>query len=156
MVWSRCFSCNHLSLFLWATMSYIPCGKGKVDMTEQEEARAACHARIRRWQGKYCVAWVSAPVCAWLCMCVLEKRTNKRERKREREVWYHQLNNPPTQHLVLSLSPSVPFPTITCWFSAFHFFSLFLSFSSLRPFVSPFCVPLRASHLPFTSKLLPG
>lgn len=67
--------------------------------------------------------------CAWVlmceCVCAFEdgKRENKKERKREREVWYHQLNNPPTQHLVLSLRPSVLFPTVVRWFFClFHVF----------------------------------
>lgn len=72
-------------------------------------------------------------VCVCVCMCACmhaleeEKKENKKERKREREVWYHQLNNPPTQILVLSLRPSVSFPTVVRWFSAFSF--LFFPFS---------------------------
>lgn len=64
-------------------------------------------------------------------MCVLVGET--RERKREM-VWYCQLNNPPTQHLVRSHKPSVCFPNIASWFPfvSFRVFIFCLWSDSIR------------------------
>lgn len=116
------------SLFLWVHKSERPCGQNGAG---RNMGGASC--KNKEVTGQIWSVWVFVCLCVCACVQALEeeKRENKKERKREREVWYHQLNNPPTQILVLSLKPSVSFPTVVRWFSAFSFlFFSFLSFLS--------------------------